>query len=196
MFKNLTLLDIVNSVIRSFEKDLCEFNYRNLNSNIDLDNFGLVSNEQALNILSANLLEYVHAIPNVETFDLTKCYRFNVAIAENDNHKVITITGVKYKDKECEAFDLYSLIFITVNDNLESFKLELSYKDKKDEQKLSFRFMVRTNGEISLEFFNNVLARRILLNNILEAMSSVTNFEFNKQLVFALGGCITHTKEL
>ena len=196
MFKKLTLLDVVCSVIKSFEKDLVDFNYRYFNSKEDLDNLDLIDNDQALSLLSGNLIKYVHSIPNVNVFDLTKCYRFNGVVDQHSDTKTITVTGVKYKDVTCEFFDIYSLVFVTINDNLESFKLEFSYKDKNDEQKLNFRLITRINGEISLEFFNNNLERRLLINNVLQSLSLIEKFEFNKQIVFSLGGHLTHMKEL
>lgn len=196
MFKNFTLIDVVAATIISFEKDLTKFNFRKNISKQELKNIENLDKSMALSFFSNCLFKFVNSIPKINPYDLTKCYRFNGLVEEKDNHRLITVYAIKYLDEDCSSFDAFSLIFTTYCDELESFKFELTQKEADGEQKLNFRLIVRNNGELTLEFFNNEASKEVQLIQLLEAMSKVSNFDFNKHIVFALGGAITHSKEL
>lgn len=196
MFKNLVLFEVISSAIKAFEKDLSKFNFRKIITKEEFKSIEVNDKSKALLILSNSLNTFVNSIPKFKPFDLTKCYRFNSDVQEKDNHRLITVYAIKYIDQECSSFDAFSLIFTTYCDELESFKFELTQKEKEGEQKLNFRLIVRNNGELTLEFFNNNDSKEVQLIELLEAMSKVTTFDFNKHIVFALGGAITHSKEL
>lgn len=196
MFKNLVLFDVISSAIKAFEKDLSKFNFRKILSKEELKSIEDNDKSKALLILSTCLNTFVNSLPEVKPFDLTKCYRFNSEVQEKDNHRLITVYAIKYLDEDYSSFDAFSLIFTTFCDELESFKFELTQKETEGEQKLNFRLIVRTNGELTLEFFNNCDSKELQLIQLLEAMSKVSCFDFNKHIVFSLGGAITHSKEL
>ncbi len=196
MFKNTTLLDIISAAIKAFEKDLLKFNFRKIVSKQELKDINNLDRSMVLSMLSNSLYTFVNSIPKVNIYDLTKCYRFTSTVHEKDNHQVITVCALKYSNQDCTDFDAFSLIFTTHINEIESFKFELSRQETNKEQKLNYRLIVRNNGEISVEFFNNPDSKAVQTVDLLETMSKVTDFDFSKQIVFALGGTLTHIKML
>lgn len=196
MFNNSTLLEVLSNVFKSIEKDLKTFNYKKQLENKDINVLDTFDKSMALSLLANSLHSFVLMIPKVNLYNLEKLYRFNSKVEEKDNHRLITVSALVYKDQECVTFDGFSLIFTTFVDELESFKLEISDKQQDSEQKLNFRLMARNNGELTLEFFSNTKEKNEVIKSILAGISKVKEFEFNKQITFALGGVITQIKEL